>query len=430
MSPNQNGAHQFGFSTRQLHAGQTPDPTTGSRVVPIYQTTSYVFKDTDHAARLFALQEPGNIYTRIMNPTSDVFEQRVADLEGGVAALAASSGHGAQTMAVLALCGAGDHIVSASTLYGGTYNQFVYTFPRIGIDVTLVDPSDPENFRRAIRPNTKIIWGETLGNPRINVFPFVEVAAIAHEYHIPLVIDNTFATPYLCRPFEWGANIVIHSTTKFIGGHGTAIGGIIVDGGNFDWAGSGRFPSFTEPDESYHGLVYASLGQIAFILKARVQILRDIGACQAPFNSWLFLQGLETLSLRMDRHVQNAQCVAEHLERHPRVRWVTYPGLKSHPDFQLSKKYLPKGPGAILGFGIEGGLEGGRNFINRLKLFSHLANVGDAKSLAIHPASTTHSQLTPDQQASAGVTSDFIRLSVGTEDIDDILWDLDQALAE
>jgi O-acetylhomoserine (thiol)-lyase len=430
MSPDQNGTHQYGFSTRQLHAGQSPDPTTGSRAVPIYQTTSYVFKDTDHAARLFALQEPGNIYTRIMNPTSDVFEQRVADLEGGVGALAASSGHGAQTMAVLALCSAGDHIVSASTLYGGTYNQFVYTFPRIGIDVTLVDPSDPENFRRAIRPNTKIIWGETLGNPRINVFPFEEVAAIAKEYKIPLVIDNTFATPYLCRPFEWGANIVIHSTTKFIGGHGTSIGGIIVDGGNFDWAGSGRFPNFTEPDESYHGLVYASLGQIAFILKTRVQILRDIGACQAPFNSWLFLQGLETLSLRMDRHVQNAQCVAEHLERHPRVRWVTYPGLKSHPDFQLSKKYLPKGPGAILGFGIEGGLEGGRKFINRLQLLSHLANVGDAKSLAIHPASTTHSQLSPDQQTSAGVTPDFIRLSIGTEDIEDILWDLDQALAE
>jgi O-acetylhomoserine (thiol)-lyase len=429
MSPNQNGAHQFGFSTRQLHAGQTPDPATGSRVVPIYQTTSYVFKDTDHAARLFALQEAGNIYTRIMNPTSDVFEQRVADLEGGVGALAASSGHGAQTMTVLSLCRAGDHIVSASTLYGGTYNQFIYTFPRLGIDVTLVDPSSPENFRRAIRPTTKLIWGETLGNPRINVFPFEEVAAIAHEFRIPLVIDNTFATPYLCRPFEWGANIVVHSTTKFIGGHGTAIGGIIVDGGNFDWTGSGRFPNFTEPDESYHGLVYADLGESAFILKTRVQILRDIGACQAPFNSWLFLQGLETLSLRMERHVQNAQCVAEHLERHPRVKWVTYPGLRSHPDFERSKKYLPKGPGAILGFGIEGGLEAGRIFINHLKLFSHLANVGDSKSLAIHPASTTHSQLTPEQQASAGVSPDFIRLSIGTEDIEDILWDLDQALA-
>jgi len=419
----------FGFTTRQLHAGQQPDPVTGARALPIYQTTSYVFKDTDHAARLFALQESGNIYTRIMNPTSDVFEQRVADLEGGVGALAASSGHAAQTMAILTLCGAGDHIVSASTLYGGTYNQFVYTFPRLGIAVTLVDPSDPENFRRAIRPNTKLIWGETLGNPRINVFPFVEVAQVAGEYRIPLVIDNTFATPYLCRPFEWGANIVVHSTTKFIGGHGTTIGGMIVDGGNFDWAGSGRFGNFTEPDESYHGLVYASLGASAFITKARVQVLRDIGACQAPINSWLFLQGLETLSLRMDRHVQNAQAAAEFLEKHPRVSWVSYPGLKSHPDYDAARRYLPKGPGAIFGFGIQGGLEAGKQFINRLQLLSHLANVGDAKSLAIHPASTTHSQLNPDQQISAGVTPDFIRLSIGIEDIDDILWDLDQALA-
>ena len=419
----------FGFTTRQLHAGQQPDPVTGARALPIYQTTSYVFKDTDHAARLFALQESGNIYTRIMNPTSDVFEQRVADLEGGIGALAASSGHAAQTMAILTLCGAGDHIVSASTLYGGTYNQFVYTFPRLGIAVTLVDPSDPENFRRAIRPNTKLIWGETLGNPRINVFPFVEVAQIAGEYRIPLVIDNTFATPYLCRPFEWGANIVIHSTTKFIGGHGTTIGGMIVDGGNFDWAGSGRFANFTEPDESYHGLIYASLGASAFITKARVQVLRDIGACQAPINSWLFLQGLETLSLRMDRHVQNAQAAAEFLEKHPRVSWVSYPGLKSHPDYDAARRYLPKGPGAIFGFGIQGGLEAGKQFINRLQLLSHLANVGDAKSLAIHPASTTHSQLNPDQQISAGVTPDFIRLSIGIEDIDDILWDLDQALA-
>ena len=421
-------SRKFGFNTRQLHAGQQPDPTTGSRAVPIYQTSSYVFKDSDHAARLFALQESGNIYTRIMNPTSDVFEQRMADLEGGVGALAASSGHGAQTMAILALCQAGDHIVSASTLYGGTYNQFVYTFPRLGIDVTLVDPHDPENFRRAVRPNTKILYGETLGNPGINVFPLQEVAAIGREFHIPLMIDNTFATPYLCRPFEWGANIVLHSTTKFIGGHGTSIGGMIVDGGNFDWAASGRFPNFTQPDESYHGLVYASLGAPAFITKARVQVLRDIGACQAPINSWLFLQGLETLSLRMERHVQNAQAVAECLEKHPRVNWVTYPGLKSHPDYEAAKKYLPKGPGAILGFGVKGGLEAGRSFIDNLKLFSHLANVGDAKSLAIHPASTTHSQLTPEQQTSAGVTPDFIRLSIGTEDIEDILWDLDQAL--
>jgi O-acetylhomoserine (thiol)-lyase len=421
-------SHQFGFNTRQLHAGQRPDLSTGSRAVPIYQTTSYQFKDTDHAARLFALQESGNIYTRIMNPTSDVFEQRLADLEGGVGALAVSSGHAAQAQAIFTLCGAGDHIVSASTLYGGTYNQFVYTFPRLGIEVTLVDPKDPENFRRAIRPNTKILFGETLGNPRINVFPFEEVAAIAREHRIPLMIDNTFATPYLNRPFEWGAHIVVHSATKFIGGHGTSIGGIIVDGGNFDWAASGRFPNFTTPDESYHGLVYAALGAPAFILKARVQILRDIGACLSPFNSFLFLQGLETLSLRLERHVQNAQAVAEHLEKHPCVKWVAYPGLKSHPDYAAAKKYLPKGPGAILGFGIEGGLEAGKRFIDRLQLISHLANVGDSKSLAIHPASTTHSQLTPDQQRTAGVTSDFVRLSIGTEDINDILWDLDQAL--
>ena len=427
MSTESNG-RQYGFATRQLHAGQLPDPTTGSRAVPIYQTTSYVFKDTDHAARLFALQEPGNIYTRIMNPTSDVFEQRVADLEGGVGALAASSGHAAQAMAILALCGAGDHIVSAATLYGGTFNQFNYTFPRLGIDVTFVDPADPENFRRAIRDNTKILYGETLGNPRINVFPFDEVAKIAREHHIPVMIDNTFATPYLCRPFEWGANIVVHSTTKFIGGHGTSIGGMIVDGGNFDWAGSGRFRNFTEPDPSYHGLVYSTLGAPAFILKARVQILRDIGACQSPVNSWLFLQGLETLSLRIERHVVNTQRVAEFLEEHPKVSWVTYPGLKSHPDYARAKKYLPKGAGAILGFGIKGGREAGANFINRLKLFSHLANVGDAKSLAIHPASTTHSQLSPDDLESAGVTPDMVRLSVGTEDIEDILWDLDQAL--
>ncbi|MCL4489995.1 MAG: O-acetylhomoserine aminocarboxypropyltransferase/cysteine synthase [Chloroflexi bacterium] len=429
MSALSSNSRRFGFSTRQLHAGQQADPTTGARAVPIYQTSSYVFRDTEHAARLFALQESGNIYTRIMNPTTDVFEQRVADLEGGVGALASSSGHAAQTMAILALCGAGDHIVSASTLYGGTFNQFNYTFRRLGIDVTFVDPSDPENFRRAIRANTKILYGETLGNPRINVFPLESVAAIGREYHIPLMIDSTFATPYLCRPIEWGANIVTHSTTKFIGGHGTSIGGIIVDGGNFDWAASGRFPNFTTPDTSYHGLVYASLGPPAFITKARVQILRDIGATQSPLNSWLFLQGVETLSLRMERHVKNAQAVAEFLDKHPKVNWVTFPGLESHPDFALARKYLPKGPGAILGFGIKGGVQAGGTFINHLKLFSHLANVGDAKSLAIHPASTTHSQLSPEEQELAGVTPDFIRLSIGLEDIEDILWDLDQALA-
>ena len=426
----QKNARTYGFTTRQLHAGQAPDPTTGARAVPIYQTSSYAFRDTAHAARLFALEEPGNIYTRIMNPTNDVFEKRVADLEGGVGALEASSGHAAQAMTILALCAAGDHIVSASTLYGGTYNQFNYTFPRLGIEVTFVDPSDPENFRRAIRPNTKILYGETLGNPRINVFPFEEVAAIARGARIPLVIDNTFATPYLCRPFEWGANIVLHSTTKFIGGHGTTIGGVIVDGGNFDWAASGRFDNFTKPDPSYHGLAYASLGAPAFILKTRVQTLRDIGACQAPFNTFLLLQGLETLSLRMDRHVVNAQKTAEFLEAHSKAAWVAYPGLSSHPDHARAGKYVPKGAGAIMGFGVKGGLDAGRKFIDNLKLFSHLANVGDAKSLAIHPASTTHAQLSPEEQRSAGVTPDFIRLSIGIEDIDDILWDLDQALAK
>jgi len=414
-----------------LHAGQVSDPATGSRAVPIYQTTSYQFRNTEHASNLFALKELGNIYTRIMNPTTDVLEKRLADLEGGVGALAASSGHAAQTMVVLALCAAGDHIVSSSRLYGGTYNQFNYTFPRIGIQVTFVDPVDPKNFQKAIRPNTKILYGETLGNPDISVFPFDEVSAIAKEHNIPLVIDNTFATPYLCRPFEYGANIITHSTTKFLGGHGTTIGGAIVDGGNFDWR-SGRFDNFTKPDPSYHGLVYADLleaGLPPFIIKARVQVLRDIGACQAPFNSWQTIQGIETLSLRMERHVQNAQAAAEFLENHPKVSWVKYPGLKSHPDYKLAKKYLPKGPGAILGFGVKGGLDAGRHFIENLKLFSHLANVGDAKSLAIHPASTTHSQLSEGEQIEAGVTPDFIRLSIGTEDIEDILWDIDQALA-
>ncbi|HMD88038.1 MAG TPA: O-acetylhomoserine aminocarboxypropyltransferase/cysteine synthase family protein [Anaerolineaceae bacterium] len=427
MATNQ---HSFGFTTRQLHAGQSPDPTTHSRAVPIYQTTSYVFNSTEHAARLFALQEPGNIYTRIMNPTSDVFEQRMASLEGGVGALAVSSGHAAQAQAIFTLVGAGDHIVSASTLYGGTYNQFVYSFPRLGIDVTLVDPKDPENFRRAVRPNTKILYGETLGNPGINVFPFEEVARIGQEFGIPVMIDNTFATPYLFRPFEWGANIVVHSATKFIGGHGTSIGGVIVDGGNFTWAGNPRFPNFNTPDDSYHGLVYATLGAPAFILKARVQILRDFGGCISPFNSFLFLQGLETLSLRMERHVQNAQRVAEFLQKDPRVAWVSFPTLKDSPDYAAAQKYLPKGAGAILGFGIKGGAAAGKKFIESLQLFSHLANVGDAKSLAIHPASTTHSQLNEEQQESAGVSPDFIRLSIGLEDIDDILWDLDQALGQ
>lgn len=419
---------KFGFTTRQLHAGQIPDPTTGSRAVPIYQTTSFQFRDTEHAANLFALKEMGNIYTRIMNPTTDVLEQRIADLEGGVGALATSSGHAAQAQAVLTLCAAGDHIVASSRLYGGSHNQFAYSFPRIGIEVTFVDPCEADGFEKAIRPNTKLLYGETLGNPDISVFPFEEVAALGKKYGIPVMIDNTFATPYLCRPFEWGANIVTHSTTKFIGGHGTSIGGVIVDGGNFDWT-SGRFPNFTTPDPSYHGLVYADLGPAAFILKARVQILRDFGACQSPFNAWQTIQGIETLSLRMDRHVANAQRVAQFLAGHPCVRWVAYPGFASHLDQERAQKYLPKGAGAILGFGIEGGADAGRKFIESLRLFSHLANVGDAKSLAIHPATTTHSQLSDDDMALAGVTPDFIRLSIGLEDIEDILWDLDQALA-
>lgn len=420
--------YEYGFTTRQLHAGHKPDPETKSRAVPIYQTTSYLFDSTDHAAKLFSLEESGNIYTRIMNPTSDVFEQRIADLEGGIGALATSSGSAAQAQAIFALAGAGDHIVSASTLYGGTYNQFAYTLPRLGIEVTFVDPRNPDNFRRAIKPNTKLIYGETLGNPRINIFPFEEVTSIARENGIPLMIDNTFASPYLFRPFEWGANIVIHSATKFIGGHGTSIGGVIVDGGNFQWEGNPRFPNFNQPDDSYHGLIYAQLGPAAFITKARVQILRDIGGCISPFNSFLFLQGLETLSLRMQRHVENAQKAAEYLNSHKKVGWVSYPGLENSPDFTAKQKYLPKGAGAVLGFGIQGGIEAGKIFINNLKLFSHLANVGDAKSLAIHPASTTHAQLNEEQLKSAGVTPDFIRLSIGLEDIEDILWDLDQAL--
>lgn len=421
---------KFGFATQQLHAGYSPDPTTGSRAVPLYQTTSYQFKNTEHAANLFALKELGNIYTRLMNPTTDVLEQRIAALEGGVGALAASSGHAAQAQAIFTLCNAGDHIVTSSRLYGGTYNQFKYTLPKLGIDVTFVDPTDPSNFEKAIQPNTKILYGETLGNPDIAVFPFEEAAEIARKHNIVLFIDNTFATPYLFRPFEWGANVIAHSTTKFIGGHGTSIGGIIVDGGNFDYT-SGRFPNFTEPDPSYHGLVYSTLTQVGlppFAIKARVHVLRDIGACQSPFNSWQTLQGIETLSLRIERHVQNAQAVAEYLEKHPKVSWVTYPGLKSHPDYERAKRYLPKGAGAILGFGIKGGAEAGRKFIDSLQLFSHLANVGDAKSLAIHPATTTHSQLTAEQQVTAGVSPDFIRLSIGLEDIDDILWDLNQAL--
>ena len=420
---------QFGFTTRQLHAGYDPETTTGSRAVPIYQTSAYDLQSTDRATRLFALQENGHIYSRISNPTTNVFETRIAALEGGVGALETSSGQAAQMTAIFTICEAGDHIVSASTLFGGTVSQFKYTFTRLGINVTFVDPSDPENFRRAIQPNTKLMYGEIISNPRVNIFPLEEVAAIAQEFGIPLLIDNTFATPYLCRPFEWGAHLVTHSTTKFIGGHGTSMGGVIVDSGKFNWRKSERHKNFNTPDPSYHDVVYSEdFGSLAFISKARAGIMRDLGSCQSPFNSWLFIQGLETLSLRMERHVQNTQAVAEFLEDHPKVGWVIYPGLESHPDHERAQRYLPKGPGAVLGFGAKGGREAGARFIDNLKLFSHVANLGDAKSLAIHPASTTHSQLTEEEQKAAGVSPDFVRLSIGLEDIEDILWDLDQAL--
>jgi O-acetylhomoserine (thiol)-lyase len=420
---------QFGFTTRQLHAGYDPESTTGSRAVPIYQTSAYDLQSTDRATRLFALQESGHIYSRISNPTSNVFENRMAALEGGVGALETSSGQAAQMTAIFTICEAGDHIVSASTLFGGTVSQFKYTFPRLGINVTLVDPSDPENFRRAIRPNTRLFFGEIISNPRVSIFPLEDVAKIAQEHGIPLLIDNTFATPYLCRPFEWGAHIVTHSTTKFIGGHGTSMGGVIVDSGTFDWAKSERHKNFNTPDPAHHDVVYSEdFGALAFISKARGGIMRDLGPCPAPFNSWLFIQGLETLSLRMERHVKNAQAVAEFLEDHPKVGWVIYAGLESHPEHERAERYLPKGPGAVLGFGARGGREAGARFIDNLKLFSHVANLGDAKSLAIHPASTTHSQLSEEEQKAAGVSPDFIRLSIGLEDIDDILWDIDQAL--
>ncbi|SNX52734.1 homocysteine synthase [Thermoanaerobacterium sp. RBIITD] len=417
------------FDTLQVHAGQKPDPTTGSMAVPIYQTTSYVFKDTDHAAALFNLKEAGNIYTRIMNPTNDVFEQRIAALEGGVGAVATASGSAAIMYSILNIAGAGDEIVSASTLYGGTYNLFALTLPKLGIKTTFVNPDDPENFRKAITDRTKALYIETIGNPGINIPDFEVIAKIAHENKIPLIVDNTFATPYLFRPFEYGADIVVHSATKFIGGHGTSIGGVIVDSGKFDWVGSGKFKEFVEPDPSYHGLKYVeTFGPAAYITKVRVQLLRDTGAALSPFNAFLFIQGLETLSLRVQRHVENAQKVAEFLASNPNVTWVNYPGLKENKYHELAKKYLPKGAGSILTFGIKGGINAGIKFINSLELFSLLANVGDAKSLVIHPASTTHSQLNEEELLSAGVTPDQIRLSIGIEDPDDIIYDLDQAL--
>jgi len=420
--------HAFGFNTRALHAGQRPDPATGARAVPIYQTTSYVFEDTEHAASLFALQQFGHIYTRIMNPTTSVFEERVASLEGGIGGLATSSGQAAQFLTISSLCQSGDELVSAATLYGGTYTQFDVTFRRLGFETTFVDPDDPRNFRKAITPKTKLLFIETIGNPRMNVVDIEAVAEIAHQHDIPLIIDNTFASPYLCRPIEHGADIVLHSATKFIGGHGTSIGGIIIDSGKFDWT-SGNFPQLTEPSPGYHNLRFAeTFGEMAFIVKCRVEGLRDLGPCIAPFNSFLFLQGLETLSLRLERHCANALAIARHLERHPDVGWVNYPGLESSPYHELGKKYLPKGCGSIFTFGVKGGLEAGREFIENLQLFSHLANVGDAKSLVIHPASTTHQQLSEDDLAACGVRPDMIRLSVGLEDVEDLLWDLDNAL--
>jgi O-acetylhomoserine (thiol)-lyase len=420
----------WGFETRQIHSGAVPDPTTGARAVPIYQTTSYTFRDTAHAAALFSLEELGNIYTRIMNPTQAVFEERMAALEGGVAAMAVASGQAAETIALLNLAENGGHIVSSASLYGGTYNLFHYTFPKLGVEVSFIDdPDDLEAWRAAIRPNTKAFYAETLGNPKGDVLDFEGVSTVAHDNGIPLVVDSTLATPYLAQPLQHGADIVVHSATKFIGGHGTSIGGVIIDGGTFDYEGSGRFPGFTEPDPSYHGLIFSQLPEALFparyVLKARLQYLRDIGPSIAPLNSFLFLQGLETLSLRMERHVQNAVAVAQWLEARDEVAWVTYPGLASSPWHERQQRYLPNGGGSIIAFGIAGGADAGRRFIEGLELFSHLANVGDVRSLAIHPASTTHSQLTEAEQTSAGVTPDLVRLSVGLESIEDILADLE-----
>jgi O-acetylhomoserine (thiol)-lyase len=425
----------FKPETIALHGGQKPDPTTNARAVPIYQTTSYVFNDTAHAARLFGLQEFGNIYTRIMNPTTDVFEQRVAQLEGGSGALAMASGQAAETLTLLNIARAGDEIVSSASLYGGTYNLFHYTFPKMGIEVKIVDPKDPASFRKALTKKTKAIFAETVGNPKLDTLDFAAVSKVAHDAGIPLVVDNTMPTPFLMRPFDHGADIVIHSATKFIGGHGTSIGGIVVDSGKFDW-GNGNFPEFTGPDPSYHGLKYwevfgnfPGLGNVAFIIKLRVQLLRDLGPALSPFNAFQFLLGLETLHLRMERHSVNALAVGKFLEKHPNVSWVNYPGLPSHPSHALAKKYHHRGLyGAILGFGIKGGVAAGKKFIESLKLFSHLANIGDAKSLVIHPASTTHQQLTPAERLATGVTDDFVRLSVGIENVDDIIADLDRAL--
>jgi O-acetylhomoserine (thiol)-lyase len=418
------------IETLALHGGQEPDPTTGSRAVPIYQTTSYQFKDTDHAANLFALKEFGNIYSRIMNPTNDVLEKRVALLDGGIGALATASGQAAISLALFNIARAGDEIISADNLYGGTYNLFHYTFPRLGIQVKFVPSNDLQAIRKSISPQTKAVYAESIGNPKLDVADLEGLARVAHQHGIPLVLDNT-VSPYLMRPIDFGVDIIVYSTTKFIGGHGTSIGGLIVDSGKFDWT-NGKFPLIADPDPSYHGVQFVEalkpLGNLAYIIKARVTLLRDLGPAMSPFNAFLFLQGLETIHLRLPRHSENALAVAQYLKKHPKVAWVNYPGLDSSPEKERVKKYLPKGAGAILGFGIKGGVEAGKEFINSLELVSHLANVGDAKTLAIQPAATTHQQLSPEEQLATGVTPDFIRLSVGLEHIDDILKDIDQAL--
>jgi O-acetylhomoserine (thiol)-lyase len=418
-----------GFATQAIHAGHTPDPTTHSRAVPLYQTSSFTFDNTRHAADLFGLRQFGNIYTRIMNPTTEVLEQRMAALEGGVGALAVASGQAAETLTILTLAGAGDEIVASAELYGGTVSLFSHTLKRLGITVRFVSPHDMEAWEGAVTQRTKAFFVETIGNPKLDISDLASIAAIGKRHGIPLVVDNTVTTPYLTRPLDHGAAIVVHSATKFIGGHGTSIGGIIVDGGNFDWAAAGRFPDFVEPDPAYHGLKFVeTFGNMAFILRARVLGLRDMGAAMSPFNAWMFLQGLETLHLRMQRHSENGMAVARYLERHNSVAWVRYPGLESSPTYGLVNKYLPKGQGALVGFGIRGGQTAAVKFIENLQLFSHLANIGDAKSLVIHPASTTHEQLSDAEQQAAGVTPDFIRLSVGIEDIQDIVDDLDNAL--
>ena len=428
MPDNKAPERQLGFATKSLHAGHTPDAASHARAVPIYQSTSFTFDNSDHAAALFALQQFGNIYSRIMNPTTDVFEQRVAALESGMAALATSSGQAAQFLALTSLAGPGDEIVSASTLYGGTYTQFDVSFRRMGIDVKFVEPDDPENFRKAITSKTRAVYGETIANPRMNVLDIGAVAKIAHDAGVPLVIDNTMASPYLCRPIEHGADIVVHSATKFLGGHGTSIGGIIVDSGKFPW--SDKYPAVTQPSPGYHGMVFSEVfGPLAWIIKVRVEGLRDFGPCISPFNSFLFIQGIETLKFRMEAHSRNAMAVAQWLEKQPAITWVKYPGLKSSPYRALSDKYLPEGQGSIVTFGIKGGTAAGRKLIDNVKIFSHLANLGDAKSLIIHPSSTTHQQLNDAQQLDAGVSKDLVRISVGIEDVDDLIWDLEQAIA-